>query len=400
MNKSAPVLAGKDSCTGCGLCAAVCPKSAIHMEYDKEGFLFPSIGNDCIGCHTCEKFCPVFNPIKWVGSPSEQNACCAIHKNDKVWRDSSSGGAFSAICQIFGDSETKIFGAIYDKYTKTIHHDYVTGVENIAAFRGSKYVQSDLKNSFKQVQEFLSDGKKVIFSGVSCQVAALRKFLGGTTHKNLLCIDVVCMGTGSPKVFKDYLEMIERQENGKVYHYKSRQKRIKYGVQSLYIIDIEFMDKHHYVNEDDPYIELFLRKILCRRCCNKCMYTNLRRMGDITLSDFKQMYTVIKSAPANRNGSAVICNTSLGRAIFDRLSEYMTIYPCHVEDIVKTVIPLSKCTPSPKEREIFFSDYINNIPMEKIMEKYHRKKSMRTIISEKLPNKLKERLKYILGAVQ
>ena len=48
----------KSSCCGCCLCVSVCPKNAITMEPDEEGFLYPMIDEEeCVDCKSCLKVC-------------------------------------------------------------------------------------------------------------------------------------------------------------------------------------------------------------------------------------------------------------------------------------------------------------------------------------------------------
>lgn len=46
-------------------------------------------------------------------------------------------------------------------------------------------------------------GREVLFSGTSCQVDGLKKFLSTECVKNLICVDIVCHGVPSPLVWKN-----------------------------------------------------------------------------------------------------------------------------------------------------------------------------------------------------
>ena len=226
------LLASKEKCTGCGLCSTVCPTKSIKIVQDREGFYYPEIENSCINCGKCSRACPILNePV--IENRITQKVCMAIHKDKKIWEKSTSGGAFTAICNLFGDSETIVFGAKFDANNKGVCHTFVEGVENIDAFRGSKYSQSLIGDSFVFAKEFLEKGRKVIFSGTPCQISALRNYLGGKSYKNLLCIDLICHGVGSPKVLKEYLEECETNEKA-ILDYEFRHKIIKLGRHSLY----------------------------------------------------------------------------------------------------------------------------------------------------------------------
>ena len=68
-------ITNKRRCTGCGSCMNICSLGAIAMEYDEEGFLYPTINGDiCVNCHKCEKACPFlsaqFTERKMVVDPT------------------------------------------------------------------------------------------------------------------------------------------------------------------------------------------------------------------------------------------------------------------------------------------------------------------------------------------
>lgn len=387
-------LATRDNCTGCGACYVACPTKSIEMITDDEGFVYPSVHNSCVSCRICINICPVLNQSK-KAIKEAQVACCAIHKDFDTWKKSSSGGAFSAICELFCANDSVIFGAIYDSSTHSIRHIGVTGVNNIDCFRGSKYVQSNIENCFQEIKCLLNNGRKVVFSGTPCQVAAIRNYLKNQNTDNLLCIDILCHGVGSPAVFKDYLAAIENKAGTPIKDYQFRSKKIHLGVHKLYVSRITFDNGKVIYKTNDLFTNLFLQKILCRPSCDHCQFTCTDRVGDLTIGDFKQMYTIFPNAAGNRNGSAIVANTSLGKEIFSKLSSIMCVYPCDVQDIANTNDPFSKTSQSPKNRHTFFEDYQND--KENIYEKYNKKLSVKQIIIRNIPDKLRAKIKGWIG---
>ena len=75
-----PQLAAHDRCTGCGACASGCPKGAIHMVRDKEGFLYPQITDGCVSCGHCAHVCPVLKQREVRG----QSAVFAVWNEDSA----------------------------------------------------------------------------------------------------------------------------------------------------------------------------------------------------------------------------------------------------------------------------------------------------------------------------
>ena len=184
------IICERNVCTGCGACAGVCPKHCIFMEADAEGFLYPRIDTDaCIGCGLCERTCPASAEKT---ADSLKQAYAAYHRNQDIRQSSSSGGVFTAIAQYVIQQNGIVFGARLDE-TMGVIHGYADTVEGLSAFRGSKYVQSEIGDAYRQAKEFLKQGRLVLFSGTPCQIGGLRSYLG-KPYGNLICQDIICHG--------------------------------------------------------------------------------------------------------------------------------------------------------------------------------------------------------------
>lgn len=199
----------KKDCCGCSACVQRCPKNCIRMYPDEEGFLYPSIDETlCVDCGLCEKVCPVLNK----GDERIPVRAVAIKNDDENIRlNSSSGGAFTALAIKILNEGGVVFGARFNDEWEVVH-DYIENADNLHLFRGSKYVQSYIGVTYLQAESFLKNGRKVLFSGTSCQIAGLKRFLG-REYENLLTVDVICHGVPSPIVWKDYLDdLISRKK--------------------------------------------------------------------------------------------------------------------------------------------------------------------------------------------
>ena len=192
----------KNNCCGCSACVQICPKQCISMAADNEGFLYPQVNSAiCIDCGLCEKVCPVINQ----SAPREPLVVYAAKNNNEDIRlKSSSGGIFTLLAEKVIEEGGVVFGAKFDADWNVVH-DYTETIEGLAAFRGSKYVQSIIGDNFKTAKQFLNNGRKVLFSGTPCQIAGLKKYLR-KEYDNLLTVDVVCHGVPSPMVWRDYLD--------------------------------------------------------------------------------------------------------------------------------------------------------------------------------------------------
>ena len=205
----------KKDCCGCSACVQICPVKCIHLQEDEEGFLYPIVDKaKCIECGQCEKVCPFLNienerkPIKVFAAQS---------KDDQLRLNSSSGGIFSLLAECVLAEGGVVFGVRFDDNWQPVF-DYAENIAELDAFRGSKYVQAIVGNAYIDAKAFLKQGRKVMFSGTSCQIAGLKKFLK-TEYENLLTVDVVCHGVPSPLVWRHYLQEIKmsdrREDRGK-----------------------------------------------------------------------------------------------------------------------------------------------------------------------------------------
>lgn len=210
----------KKECCGCSSCAQKCPTGAISMIENEEGFLYPSIDKEkCINCGLCSKVCPQLKTIEKKEDYPKAYAMRNQNLNDL--KESSSGGIFSVIANYVLENGGVVFGAQYTDDFKVEH----VGVENkdkLNLLRKSKYVQSDINSTYKEVESNLKKGKMVLFTGTPCQVYGLKSYLM-VEYENLILCDLICHGVPSPKAFQKYLGEFEKK-NKKVISYDFRTK--------------------------------------------------------------------------------------------------------------------------------------------------------------------------------
>ena len=202
----------REKCCGCEACIQRCPQQCITLHEDGEGFLYPETDEGrCIDCGLCEKVCPVI--FQGTGR-RPLNVYAAKNPDEEIRWESSSGGVFTLLAEKILSEGGVVFGARFDARWEVVH-DYTENVEGLSAFRGSKYVQSRIGDSFRQTECFLKTGRKVLFSGTPCQIAGLKLFLK-KEYDNLLTVDFICQGVPSPGVWRKYLkEIAARRAAGK-----------------------------------------------------------------------------------------------------------------------------------------------------------------------------------------
>ncbi len=299
-----------ETCTGCGGCRNACPKDAIQLKPDLEGFLMPSVdAAKCIGCGACEKNCPVLHyETESNGNPE----IYAIRANNKIRSISSSGGVFQLLARPFVLEGGAVFGAAFDKNMK-LRHEMATTEAGLRPLRGSKYLQSDTGLIYRQVQECLKKGQKVLFVGTPCQIAALKNIVKDPS--NLYTLDLLCHGVPSQQLFDNYLAGVARNRKAKSVSF--RNKRYGWSCQS---IRIEFEDGTFYEGnlKNDVFEKCFHHNLGLRKSCADCPFAEFaERPGDLTIGDFWGITKIDASCHDGKGTSLVLVNNEKGKELLD-----------------------------------------------------------------------------------
>lgn len=308
----------KSKCCGCSACVNICPKQCISFDEDIEGFRYPNVDLiRCVNCNLCEKVCPVINQND-VKRPQKVYASKNI--NEEIRLQSSSGGVFSLLAELIIIRGGVVFGARFDENWEVIH-DYAETKKGLTVFRGSKYVQSRIGNTYQQVEDFLKSGREVMFTGTPCQVAGLKRYLR-REYYNLLTVDIVCHGVPSPLVWREYLKKNSREQNIIAVNFRSKidgWKKYKVVVEG---------QKSDIVNEpyyNNIYMQGFLRDIYLRPSCYACPAKYGKSRSDITLGDFWGIENYLPNFDDNKGISLVLLQSQKG------LDFYNTIETYHIE---------------------------------------------------------------------
>lgn len=355
----------KDNCCGCYACRDVCPKKAISMNSDEEGFLYPEIDHDlCIDCGLCQKVCPFKSKPEMP--EFNQKVFGLKHKDEGIRFKSTSGGAFTAISDFMLNEDGKIYGAVFNENFEVIH----TSAENFDdrnKMLGSKYVQSNLSDIYKQIRKDLQQGKKVLFTGTPCQNSAVRLYLQTlrTNTENLVTCDVACHGVPSPMVWRDYVSLKNKDNSIDKINFRNKDN----GWHDFNMkIEYKNGDRYSKNMKIDPYYILFFDHHILRPSCHKCPYTNYNRPSDLTLADFWGVEQD-KKYDDDKGITMVLSNTDKGQNILNKISENVNIEERTKEEAYQPIFEY----PSHKSpnRDEFWKDYINNGP-EFAFNKYGR----------------------------
>lgn len=375
----------KNKCCGCGACANKCPKRAIEMVEDKNGFLFPKINKElCIDCGLCNKVCPIMN------STNNEEACpkCyACYNNDeKIRMQSSSGGIFTLIAEEIIKMNGIVFGAAFTE-NYLVEHIYVDNSEDLKKLRTSKYFQSNIGDAYKKVQEFLKNDKYVLFTGTPCQIEGLLKFLG-KHYEKLYTQDIVCHGVPSKKVWSKYLEYRKKIDKENPVEINFRDK--KQEGWKMFSLSFKYKDFEYHKNQkEDLYMKAFLSDVCLRDSCYSCAFRKKFRFSDITLADYWRIQNIHPEMDDDKGTSLVLVNTKKGEELYSKILDKISSKEVTMDDAIVSNKAIIKSPEKNKYRTKFFNS-LGNKEFNILIKKYVPKKSLVWRIKSKLVKIIKK----------
>lgn len=369
-----------NNCCGCTACFNACPKGAISMVPDEEGFVFPSIKEElCVNCGKCEQVCPIMSAPE---IPQEYTMCAVAQNTDNsVLKESTSGGFIDALYKyVLSELGGYAAGVAYDENFMPTHV-LTDSYEKAKEFRNSKYAQSDLSDIFTKIKELLTKGRTVIFTGTPCQVAGLKSFLE-VPYNNLITVDLVCRSIPSRALWRKYLDFQEKKYHSKISSVSCRKKTYGYHSGTL---EIEFENSKHYSgsNRIDYYMKAFHSDICSRISCYNCNFKTPHRCSDFTVFDCWEPQSVVLTEVADddRGFSNVLTHTENGKNILENMGG-INLFPADAEKMFKFTGGMeSSSIAMKKARETLYKDinfsgfdvgikkYIKVTPKDRIIEK-------------------------------
>lgn len=306
-------LASLIECTGCGACASICNKNCIQMRIGDNGFYYPQINlNDCIECGLCEKNCHVLDTPKLL-SYNKKYYYGWDSSEDKRF-EGSSGGIFGALAEYVMSSGGVVYGASFSKDKKTLYHTSTNEV-SLSELKKSKYVESDMGLTIRDIRKGLKKGSKVLFCGTPCQVQGVRKVFG-YRYENLVLCDFLCHGVPSQVRYRQYLRELEDKYGAHISNVRFRSKRFGW---KTYCIIVDFENGEQYVKlaNEDPYFRHFFSYKNLRSTCYSCNRVS-NSAADITLGDFWGMRKNGYSDD-DKGVSLIACNTDKGNLLIKEI---------------------------------------------------------------------------------
>lgn len=307
------------NCCGCTACATVCPIGAITMTPDVMGFLYPVIDDaSCIDCGLCAKSCQFHDEYNRYQNFESPIVYGVRHIDEKELDNSQSGAASWAIIEAFLADEGSVYGASFDTVYHVAHSKANT-INEAQKFRCSKYVQSDMRGVYSAIKDELKADRRVLFFGTGCQVAGLKSAIPLKLHERLLAVDIVCHATPSPAVWESFVRYIEKKYNSKVINTAFRNK--KFGWHSH--VETLQLERDNKEVESTSFRKLFYDHVIVRPSCTECHFTNLQRVGDMTICDFWGWEKYYTEWNDNKGVSVLMLNSQKGKEFFEALKPFI-----------------------------------------------------------------------------
>jgi len=390
------------------------------MQLDEDGFLYPVVNSLlCIECQLCKKICAFQHNINHSDTLKKEplKTYAAILKDTNFLKNSASGGAFVALAMYTLHNKGVVFGCAMNSNLKP-EHICIENLDDIYKLQGSKYMQSDLKNTYNKVRKYLQDNRIVLFTGTPCQVASLKSYLG-KEYDNLLTTDLICHGVPSFSLFKDYIQWFEERLGGKIIDFRFRNKEKGWGHvgKVMYKKNGIIKDKI-IVPIESCYYYYFLKGYIYRESCYECPYASPYRVADFTIGDYWGIDKIHPEVNRRDGVSLMLVNSQKGLQIINGMNPFTTI----IDDNNKNNIKISNYlyllesdfkkarqyngqlnfpTPKAEEREMILNIYRKE-GFKSVANEYYRKMGKQIIIyriKSNIPASVKNIVKEMLRKI-
>lgn len=391
------------NCCGCGACSKCCPRHAIYMEEDENGFDYPKIDESkCTECGKCLKVC------SFEKKEQSRKETYAAQAKDADLEENASGGIFTVLAQEVLKRKGIVYGCamLYENQNLVIKHIGIDKIEELCKLKGSKYVQSNLENVYVEIKRHLEHNETVLFSGTPCQIAGLRGYLR-RTYANLYTIEIICHGVPSAKLFQNYLGYIESKEGKKIAGFYFRDKSSGWKLYGKMILENrDGSHKERYFEpEESSYYQMFLNGYTYRKSCYFCPFASEYRQGDITIGDYWGIELVHPEYLKKYGGeiekekgvSCLIVNNEQGRTMLAKYGSNIIKYPSSYQRAAKYNAQLVQPSALKRQREKVMKLQKQNYAC---VERWYQKRRNRILFVRKLRSMIQKRIKIFIRKIK
>lgn len=379
----------EEGCIGCTACYSVCPVDAINMGENADGFYTPFVNRDiCIDCEKCKKVCPLIDNVP-LRTKDMTYSKYMFAKNEERRKKSCSGGVFYALALKILMENGVVCGCIWDEEFKA-KHICTQNILEVKKMRGSKYVQSDLGECFKEIKTYIKSGKTVLFSGTGCQTSALKKYIGKEGNNLLICCAVICGGVPSPKVWKYYCSALEKQNDSRILNLEMRSKKNGWLMPEIYVEFSSGYSVQEVLLQENLYGTNFGQGLFINDECMECKFKLDSVDADILLSDDWGINKNRLKKSKNKGSSAVVALTQVGSSLLRKISDEMIDEMANIDDIIASHHVLTQNHIEHTGRNQFFQNLTEDNILELLkfyFKEWEKRVSMNSIV--KLLYKLK-----------
>lgn len=350
------------SCCGCGACLSACPRQAISMQTDSHGCKYPKIDPvKCIDCGLCVRICQYTAPMD---GKIPMKTYAAVGSCEDTVMNSASGGVFASLAESFISKGALVAGVVMDcsNSQADVYHLLSGDKSDLCRMQGSKYVQSDAWRSYYEIREALNSGKKVLFSGTPCQVAAVKKITGNP--ENLMTVDLICHGVPPLQMLNDYLKILSKWLRGEITAFRFREKFCsKQYTAGIYVRKGRKTERVLIKSSLLSFYKHFLDGVFHRENCFSCPYAENHRVSDITIGDYwgveefhaEELHS--GKMPRRNDWSCVLVNTEKGERLLQDYGKALMLYPSKLEWVAVNNQQLKRPASKGKKRERLLEMY-------------------------------------------
>lgn len=341
----------KKECTGCMACYNACPRDCIKMKKEFDGCYYPYINTkDCINCGKCRSVCPVLGKDESKIENEVSDVYVGHCSDKKIRQSSSSGGIFPLAAEWCIDKGGVVFGAGYQG-VKVVHSSGRNSCE-IEKFKGSKYVQSDIGTTYREVEKILNTGRYVLFTGLPCQIEGLKSYLG-KEYEKLYTIDLICHGVGAPGIWEKYIDVFYKNKIIESINFKN--KDMGWNHEQL-VMQFSNGKEYRKFPLEDYYTYGFNKNVFLRESCHECKFKGTDRNSDLTIGD---AWGVERYAPRfhdDKGCSLVFVHSKKGQMLFQDMAVGMDFVTADREKALHYNPRMISSAPKSPQRERFYDN--------------------------------------------